>query len=375
MDRPAPLPLPIDALPEAARRFCDPAAPLPARTMAARGLVPLHGPELVTVLAQLCADAEPAVASAAATTLEGLPENVLGSSFEAALHPSVLDALAVRFTNSDLRERLVANPATSDGTIEWLAREADERLGERISANEARLLRAPAIIGALYNNRRVRMSTADRLVELAGRHGIDVPGIPKETLDAHVEAIAGEPVFEPTDAQLPDDVEFLGTVAVDADDPDAVVLDEEKQEERVREQHLPLLMAIARLSKSKKLRLAQIGNASARAILMRDKDKQISMAAVRSPQLTMPEAVAAAQSRQVSEDILRFLGTQRALTRSAEVKRALVFNPKTPFGITLGFLSHLHTNDLRELSRSRNVAPQLKSAALQKIAAKEKQEK
>jgi hypothetical protein len=118
-----------------------------------------------------------------------------------------------------------------------------------------------------------------------------------------------------------------------------------------------------------------MGSGAARAILMRDKDKQIAMAAVRSPQLTMPEAVAAAQSRQVSEDILRYVGTQRTLTRSMEVKRALVFNPKTPFGITLGFLSHLHMNDLRELSRSRNVAPQLKSAALQKIAAKEKQEK
>jgi hypothetical protein len=98
MERPAPLPLPLDALPEAARRFCDPAAPLPARTMAARGLVPLRGPELVTVLAQLCADAESAVASAAATTLDGLPENVLAGSFEGALHPRILDALAVRFT-------------------------------------------------------------------------------------------------------------------------------------------------------------------------------------------------------------------------------------------------------------------------------------
>jgi hypothetical protein len=375
MERPAPLPLSLDALPEAARRFCDPAAPLPARTMAARGLVPLRGPELVTVLAQLCADAEPAVASAAASTLESLPENVLASSVEGPLHPSVLDALAVRFTTIELRERIAGNAATDDGTVAWLAREADERLGERIAANEARLLRAPAIIGALYNNRRVRMSTADRLVELAGRHGIDVPGIPKETLQAHVEAIAGEPVFEPTDERLPDDVEFTGTVAADSDDPDAVEIDEVKEEERVREQHLPLLMAIARLSKAKKLRLAQMGSAAARAILMRDKDKQIAMAAVRSPQLTMPEAVAAAQSRQVSEDILRYVGTQRTLTRSMEVKRALVFNPKTPFGITLGFLSHLHTNDLRDLSRSRNVAPQLKSAALQKIAAKEKREK
>ena len=347
----------------------------PVTAIARNVLFRTGGAELVTVLAQLCADPEASVAAAALGTLDALPENVLGSACEGPLHASVLDALAERITRTEIRERIAANPATHDGTVALLAREADDRLGERIAANEARLLRAPAIIGALYNNRRVRMSTADRLVELAGRHGIEVPGIPKETLEAHVGAIAGEPVFEPTDAVLPDDVEFSGTVAVDADDPDAVEVDTEKEEERVREQHLPLLMAIARLSKAKKLRLAQIGNASARAILMRDKDRQIAMAAVRSPQLTLPEAVAVAHSRQVSEDILKFIGTQRALTRSGDIKRALVFNPKTPFGITLGFLSHLHANDLRDLSRSRNVAPQLKSAALQKIAAKEKRDK
>lgn len=363
------------ALPEALRRFCDPAAPLPARTMAARGLVPLKGGDLVTVLAQLAASTDPTISAAAAASLEKLPDNVLLAACDGALDPSVLDAVAERIDRHEVRERISLNAATADGTIELLAKHADDALGERIATNEARLLRTPAIIGALYNNRNVRMSTADRLIELAARHGVEVPGLPKETFDAHVEAIQGELLFEATEEQLPEDAEFAETLASDDDDPEAVEIDPVKHEEHVREKHLPLSMKINTLSKAKKIRLAQIGSAAARALLVRDNDRQIAMTAVRSPQLSIGEATAIAHSRQVCEEVLKHVGNQRTLTRSAEVKRALVFNPKTPFGISLSFLSHLNANDLREISRSRNVAPQLKSAALQRIAAKEKKDK
>ncbi len=375
MDRPPPLPLQLSALPEALRRFCDPAAPLPARTMAARGLVPLKGGDLVTILAQLAADPDPTLSEAATASLVALPDNVLLVACEGALDPSILDALAERLDRREMRERIALNQATADGTIELLAKRADDALGERIAANEARLLRAPAIIGALYNNRNVRMSTADRLIELAARNGIEVLGLPKETFEAHLQAIQGELIFEPTDEPLPEDQEFADTIAADEDDPDAVEIDLVKSEERVREKHLPLSMKISGLSKAKKIRLAQIGSAAARAFLVRDNDRQVAMTAIRSPQLSIGEATAVAHSRQVSEEILKHIGSMRNLTRSAEVKRALVFNPKTPFGISLSFLSHMNGNDLREISRSRNVAPQLKSAALQKIAAKEKKDK
>jgi hypothetical protein len=365
----------MSALPEALRRFCDPGAPLPARTMAARGLVPLKGGDLVTVLAQLAADPDPTISEAAIASLQKMPDNVLLVACDGPLDPSVLDALAERIDRREVRERISLNAATADGTIELLAKRADDALGERIATNEARLLRAPAIIGALYNNRNVRMSTADRLIELAARHGVEVPGLPKDTFDAHVEAIQGELLFEATEEPLPEDVDFADTIAADDDDPDAIEIDPVKSEEKIREKHLPLSMKIGSLSKAKKIRLAQIGSAAARALLVRDNDRQIAMTAVRSPQLSIGEATSIAHSRQVSEEVLKYVGNTRNLTRSAEVKRALVFNPKTPFGISLSFLAHMNANDLRDISRSRNVAPQLKSAAIQKIAAKERKDK
>ena len=52
------LPVPLDQLPAPLSRFCNPQGPLPARLMAAKGLVPVKGTDLVTMLAQLSADAE-----------------------------------------------------------------------------------------------------------------------------------------------------------------------------------------------------------------------------------------------------------------------------------------------------------------------------
>jgi len=56
------LPIPIDAVPEPLRRFADPNGPTPARMMAARGMVPVKGGDLVLLLVQLtaCVRPEPA---------------------------------------------------------------------------------------------------------------------------------------------------------------------------------------------------------------------------------------------------------------------------------------------------------------------------
>ena len=43
------LPVPLDAVPERLRRFADPDGPAPARMMAARGMVPVKGGDLVTI--------------------------------------------------------------------------------------------------------------------------------------------------------------------------------------------------------------------------------------------------------------------------------------------------------------------------------------
>lgn len=362
------LPLSAAELPEALRRFGDPAAPERGRAAAARGLVPIKGADLVALLLQLAADPTESISSAAKETLEGLPPAVLEAACDAPLHPAFLDKLADRVERApELVERIVANAATASATIARLARLAPDAVCERIALNEERILSAPAIVEALYKNRNARASTIDRLIDLCVRNKVRVDGIP--TFDAHAEALTGQLIPEPDDEILPSDLAFGAALAEDGDE-DAIDRDDVEGSEEVKDKFKPLSMRIAAMALQDKLRLTLMGNAAARAILVRDSNKMVALATVQSPMMTEAEASAIAHSRQIGEDILRFIGNKRDWLGNYEVKKALIFNPKTPIGISMKFLAHLHTSDLRGISKSRGIPAALKSAAIQRLSKK-----
>jgi hypothetical protein len=365
------MPMPLEQLPAALQRFCNPQGPAQARLMAAKGLVPVKGNEQVIMLAQLGSDPEESVKTTAQDSLLKLPEGVLQSACDAALPPPVLHFLGRLLRNEDLLGRLVANPTSHDDTVEEVARLCSERIAERIAVNEQRLLRAPTIIEALYKNRNTRMSTADRLIELAARNGVVLEGIPH--FAAAVEAVQGQLIPEPSDEPLPQDIGFAKTLEEDKDE-DAFHEDKVAGIEEIKKEYKPLSMQVADMTKSEKLRLALVGNMAARALLVRDHNRQVAMAAVSSPQMTVGEAANVAKSKEVSEDILRFVGNKKEWIKNGDVKHNLCFNPKTPVGISMRFIAHLRTEELKALSKNRNVQPQLKSLATQWVMRKEKKD-
>ena len=356
MDKPASLPLPVEQLPANIRRFAASDAPLAARLMAARGLVPVQGADQVSLLVQLTGAAEAQVADTARTTLQGLPEATLHAASEAPLHAVFLDYLAKAFASQfDVLERVARNAATGDFTLERLAATGSEALTEIIALNQRRLLECPRIIEALYANRNTRMSTADRLVELAARNGVRLDAIP--AFDAHVAAIAGELIPEPTAEPLPGDRWFNEALEADSEDDDVMVGsqppegaddEEEPPPEEVREKFRPLHTRIREMRTAEKIRLAMVGDAAARALLVRDPNKTVAHAAIASPRMKDSDVIHIAQSRDVSQDVLRYITNRKQWVRSYEVKRALVGNPKT-------------------LSRSRGIAQSVKTAAKQRL--------
>jgi hypothetical protein len=356
------MPMPLEQLPASVQRFCNPQGPAQARLMAARGLVPVKGHEQITMLAQLGSDADELVRTTALDSLKKLPETVLQAACEAPLMAPVLHFLGRTFTHDELLGRLVANNAASDATVQDVARTCSERIAERIAVNEQRLLRAPTIIEALYKNRNTRMSTADRLIELAARNGVDLKGIP-HFADA-VEAVQGQLIPEPSDEPLPQDAAFART------------LEEDKAAgtEEVKQEYKPLSMQVADMTKSEKLRLALVGNMAARALLVRDHNRQVAMAAVTSPQMTVGEAANIAKSKEVSEEVLRFIGNKKEWIKNGDVKHNLCFNSKTPVGVSMRFISHLRMEELKALGKNRNVPAQLKSLATQWVVRKEKKD-
>jgi hypothetical protein len=169
-------PLAVASLPAAVQKLL--AGPAPMKAMAAKGIAPLRPGELLTAVYQLWFDAEPSVRAAAESA--SLPDKILAPALAEPLPPEVLQFFAGRLAPDRLEplEKILYNPATGDGTFVLLARRLRERELEIIFQNEARLLRTPAILEALYGNPEARMSSVNRAIELCVRNGVRVDGIP-----------------------------------------------------------------------------------------------------------------------------------------------------------------------------------------------------
>jgi hypothetical protein len=329
---------------------------------------------LVTVVALLSQASDPGVAETASKTLENLPAPMLNSALAGDLEPTVIDELAPRYaTRPDIVEKLLRLPRLTHGALEQLAQQANEQIGEIIATNEQRLLQTPRAIELLYLNKQVRMSTSDRLIELAVRNDLEL-NIP--AFQEAAAAIKNELVAEPTSEPTPDDILFRETQALAEQSPlgseqdDTHDVDEEGTE-KVREEFLPLYARIAKMTVTQKIRRATLGTGAERLLLVRDPNRLVSRAAVKSPLLKENEAVLISMSRSVDEDVLRLLATNRDMVKCYQIKLNLVNNPRTPFTFSSRLIPHLRDSDLRSLAKSKNVPSAVAQAVKRHLSRKQ----
>lgn len=361
------LPKAAEAIPESIRKFAAQTAPLPARMMAAKGLLPIKGNDLVCVLLELAHHPEHEVSSTAKGTLLGLPLELAKAACTSLTDTAYLHALVLLQKDKNPKEWwvfLATNRSVHDLSMEVMASSGPDEVCEHIALDQERMLRHPMIIECLYKNKFARMSTVDRLVEFAARNKLELHGI--ATFEAHVQAISGQLIPEPSDEPLPADQFFQQ--AIEEDKPEADVVDQDDEgEEKVKESFKPLSLLIGDMSFPEKLRMCMMGNAAARALLARDSNKIVSLAAVSSPMVTEQEAISFAHSKQVSPDVLKYIGNKKEWMGSYELKKALCFNAKAPLGLVMKYLVHLRKSDLTDLSRSRGIPASVKNFARQRL--------
>jgi len=370
-----PLSVDLGPLPPPAKKALSPDAPAPLKAMAAKGALPGAKPaDVIAVLAGLSAGPEAALAATARQTLSSLPEAMLIGAMTAELQPAAALALAEHHASKTvLVERLLRLPQLPDEALELLAERADEAVGELIATNEQRLLSCPTVIEKLYMNKRVRMSTSDRLLELAVRNKL-VLSLP--AYDEMVAAIEGELIPEASNERLPDDEVFLevlehgeAVTAAIGEDGDLFESDEEG-EEKLKEASVPIFARWPKMTVTAKIRAATLGTSAERLLAVRDTNRLVATAAVKSPMLRENEAVQISASRSVSEEVLRHLSLNREMTRSYRVKLNLVLNPRTPFTFTARMLPHLRENDVRAIMKSKNVPSAVQAAARRQLTRK-----
>ncbi|HVJ89342.1 MAG TPA: hypothetical protein VM580_06025, partial [Labilithrix sp.] len=255
---------PIDpaTLPGPAQKVLDPAGPAPLKAMAAKGVLPGMKPGdilAVVVLLSLGTDANAATAKA---TLEKLPAPLINGALAAAdLHPAILDAIGPLYaSDAAISEKILLHPKIAPETIANVAGFGAEAVCELIATNEERLLANPAIIERLYMNKNCRMSTADRLLELAVRNNIelDIPAFAQAK-----QAIQGELIVESTEEPTFDDTQFNEASALAeelrlSDGEDTHEFNPETGEEEVVAKAKPLHAIWSELRPPAKIRFLQL---------------------------------------------------------------------------------------------------------------------
>lgn len=372
------------ALPGPAQKILDPSGPAPLKAMAAKGLMPGLPPgAILAVLVMLSAQPD-ANGETAKKTLEKLPPPLLNGALALQdLHPAVLDTLGPIYArDAAVSEKILFHPQLVPDTVVAMAAVGTEGVCELIATNEERLLQVPAIIEALYKNKNCRMSTADRLLELAVRNNIelDIPAFAQAKA-----AIQGELIAEPTDEKSFDDEQFDDGMSKAAElrleeGEDTHHLNEETGQEEVNAKAKPLHAVWAELRPPAKIRLLTLGTMgderfdtkALRMLGVRDANPLVAVAAMNTPGVSDAEVVRIAGMRNVAEDVLREIAFNKDWTRHYMVKYNLVANPRTPFGQASKFVLHLRESDIKNLAKSKEVSGAIQAAAKQQLQRKGK---
>ena len=394
-------PLEAAALGPVAGKFVGADAPPKLRKMVAAGLAPLPPRDMLVALYQLWVSNDES-SDLAAKTVEGLPAAVLdGGLADSRLPPGVLDLLGRKLARNEATlAKVVRHPGVDDQTLIAIGRVCPEPICDILADNETRWLGCPAIVTSLYNNRHCRMSVIHRMLELAERQGVELElpamdeirqalaesGPVDAGRDGLFSAVLRTETAVAAEARA---LELLGAADVDDalelpefDDPKVELFDGELPAQPVapepvvspQDQQPPSkerrMQTLLQMRPLEKIRTAMLGDKYDRSILIRDSNKTVCMATIKSPKVRDDEAAAYSANRSLGLDVITYISNRRDWVKLYSVKLNLVMNPKTPMARSLSLLAHLNQMDVQKVARSKNIPSALATAAKRKLQAR-----
>jgi len=371
--------------PDHLSRFVGEQVPRDARLMAARGMLPLPPADLLHTLFVLSRDPDQEIANTASQSLVRMPENILKTILgDKQTHPLILDFAARNLDSaSPLHDVIALNPGAHDDTIVFQASLLRKELVDIISQNQTRILRRPDIVDVLAENMMMGQAQLERILKFleleekrAAKKAPVKPAVEVDIEELEEEEEEVSAVTEPGEdeevAAVTDAASAWSRMTFDQD-----LLTDHKTETEEEEEDLEtnLYKKIGSMPVSKKIKLALMGGAQARSILIKDSNKMVSASVLKSPRITESEIEGISRSKAVSDELIRMISGNREWTKSYQVKLNLVQNPKCPLSESMRLMNHLRDKDLRDLARSRNIPSQVAAQAKRLLARKEEKSK
>jgi hypothetical protein len=356
-------PGPVDAL---IAQLAAGALPEHVRLGAARGALPLPPADLLRIQSYL-ALSDPLEAVRAMAT-EALLACDAAQVAEIAAGDGISAEAAAFFagtagTDPRILEALCRNPACPDDPVARLAVAAESRIVEALLLNQVRLIRSPAVLEALESNPALTAGQRGRLAEIR-KHFLAVPDdepLPPE-IEAEMEAAMRDAEEEEAtrSSAAPSSAPVAETGEGVAPGEGGAGADE----------GLSTYQRILRMTPNDKVKLAYRGSAEERALLIRDSNRVVARSVLRSGRCSEKEVEGFANQRSLGEEVLRSIGANREWTKNYAVVLGLVRNPKTPPGMSLGFLQRLVNRDLNILGGDRNVTEVVRQTARRAFVAR-----
>jgi len=320
-------------------------APLAIRAAAARGALPLPRVVLTRLAIHLLEDPEEQVRGDAEASLASLDDSELREVLsDESCAPEVLAHFAERAARDEgLAEVVAFHKSVPDSALFVLGGKGNASILELVLTNQERLLATPKLLDTLTVNPALRPDQRGRILDLLDRF---LKAAPEK---GHEERGAEE---EGTDIE-----EAARVLEVDVGElfASSEILDGEEFELAEDPEIRSAYRRILTLNTAQKALLAMRGGREERLILVRDSNKVVALCVLRNPRINDQEIEMLANMRNVSDVVLRTIGSHREWVKKYSVVSALIRNPKTPPGISTNFIPRLNNFDLKKLIRDRNV--------------------
>lgn len=321
-----------------------------AKSAVVQGFMPLE-PETLLEAVHLLYSQETGYLADAQSTVTQMPEAVLKGYFETReLSADLLSFYARHFLfSSPVVSALVLHPAMPGDALAELAPRLEEGLLDLLVNNQVKILEAPEIIERLRLNPALGVNHLQRLDEyerLLLRELVE----PAEQLESRdLEEVEKEAIEVAREF-----VKTFGKESVTLRD----MVSEAEQEKKDS-----VLKQLSVMSVPQKVQAAIKGGREIRQALIRDANRLVSSAVIKSPRITEAEVEFYTNMRSLASEVIRLISLNREWMQNYKIIHNLVKNPRTPIDMSMKLLPRLVGRDLKTLEMDKGVPEVLRKTA------------
>lgn len=249
----------------------------------------------------------------------------------------------------ELMEKIIKNPNTPLSSLLIIAENGSSYDLEILISTQVKLIAFPELLETAKKNRNLTPSLSAKLQEIEEEFFVKVEH--EKRKEEKLEE-APEPELLTEDVINP---EILPSDFVE-------ILELEEKKAPSKEKYATWYR-LSLMSTSKKIKVAILGDRNERNILIRDPNRMVALSVLENPKVTESEIESFAKMRNVSDEVLKKIGTTREWVKNYQIACALVKNPKTPVHVSMSLLGRMLPKDLRDAAMSKDLPEVIRSAA------------